>query len=250
MTGIYKYENLQNGKVYVGQSVDILRRHKDHLNRALNNFASNNEYNTPLHKAIRKYGIKNFSFTILEECRKEELNEKERYWIQHFNSYGTGYNLTSGGQNQENTMKFDEDFVQIIKDILINTSLTYEEIHKKYNISLGRISEINTGKIYYDSKLIYPLRSRKKKYYCSNCGSEIFSNKNLCEKCIKPKQRIAEKIITREELKALIRSEPFTKIGERFKITDNAIRKWCDTYKLPRTKKEINSYSNEEWEKI
>ena len=42
----------------------------------------------------------------------------------------------------------------------------------------------------------------------------------------------------------------FVKIGERYNVTDNAIRKWCDAYKLPRTKKEINNYSEDQWSKI
>jgi uncharacterized protein YjcR len=48
----------------------------------------------------------------------------------------------------------------------------------------------------------------------------------------------------------MIRVMPFTQIGEQFGVKDNSIRKWCDSMNLPRTKKEINSYSNEEWEKI
>ena len=52
--------------------------------------------------------------------------------------------------------------------------------------------------------------------------------------------------------KQLIRENSFLAITRMYdnKITDNCIRKWCDTYNLPRTKKEINSYSDEEWELI
>lgn len=42
----------------------------------------------------------------------------------------------------------------------------------------------------------------------------------------------------------------FTAIGKMFNVSDNAIRKWCDAEHLPRTKKEINSYSDEEWDLI
>ena len=45
----------------------------------------------------------------------------------------------------------------------------------------------------------------------------------------------------------MIRTLPFTQIGTKYGVTDNAIRKWCDKYELPRTKKEIVSYSDEEW---
>ncbi len=48
----------------------------------------------------------------------------------------------------------------------------------------------------------------------------------------------------------MIRTIPFTKIGSMYNVNDNSIRKWCDSYNLPRTKKEINSYSDEEWEGI
>jgi uncharacterized protein YjcR len=64
------------------------------------------------------------------------------------------------------------------------------------------------------------------------------------------KKRITIKPVTREELKQLIRTTPFTKIGEKYNVSDNAIRKWCIQYNLPTKKTEIKKYSNEEWEKI
>ena len=48
----------------------------------------------------------------------------------------------------------------------------------------------------------------------------------------------------------MIRNMPFTKIGERYIVSDNAIRKWCKAENLPTTKKEINKFSDEEWSKI
>ena len=56
--------------------------------------------------------------------------------------------------------------------------------------------------------------------------------------------------ITREELKEMIRILPFTYIGQEYQVSDNAVRKWCVKFGLPKTKKEINSYSDEEWDKI
>ena len=56
--------------------------------------------------------------------------------------------------------------------------------------------------------------------------------------------------VTREELKGLIRNKPFTQIGKQFNVTDNAIRKWCDKFNLPRKKSDIQKYSVEEWSKI
>jgi uncharacterized protein YjcR len=48
----------------------------------------------------------------------------------------------------------------------------------------------------------------------------------------------------------LIRITPFTKIGEKFGVSDNAIRKWCDKYNLPRKSSEIKAFTDEEWLKI
>ena len=89
--GIYKIENLINGKVYIGQSIEIERRWQKHL-AATDDFL--------IHKALRKYGKKNFSFVILEECDLLELDEKESFWIEKYNSIiPEGYNMISGGSN-------------------------------------------------------------------------------------------------------------------------------------------------------
>lgn len=72
MTGIYQITNTTNNKKYIGQSVNITDRWREHRKRA--NYST--EY---LYQAMRKYGISNFVFEVLEECLVEELNDKERY---------------------------------------------------------------------------------------------------------------------------------------------------------------------------
>ena len=91
--------------------------------------------------------------------------------------------------------------------------------------------------------------TRSSKKYCIDCGKEIFSTSLRCRDC-EHKNRITEKPVTREELKTLIRTKPFTEIGKMFKVTDSAIKKWCKTYNLPFRKKDINLYSDDEWELI
>ena len=59
-----------------------------------------------------------------------------------------------------------------------------------------------------------------------------------------------EKPITREELKLLIRTKPFTQIATMFQVSDTAIRKWCDFYNLPRRATDIKKITDEEWELI
>lgn len=88
-----------------------------------------------------------------------------------------------------------------------------------------------------------------RKCYCVDCGKPITNGATRCSECER-KNRITEKPATREELKALIRSTPFTTIGENFGVSDNAIRKWCVGYGLPTRKKDIKEYSDEEWDKL
>lgn len=92
----------------------------------------------------------------------------------------------------------------------------------------------------------------EKVYICAKCGTEVSHKGNLCAKCANKEKRIPldDMIVSRDELKQLIREKPFTQIGSTYGVTDNSVRKWCDKYNLPKTKKEINSYSDEEWDLI
>lgn len=107
MIGIYKIQNLINGKIYIGQSVHIKARFSAHKSEARNG-------NTrPLYNAIRKYGVENFSFEVIEECSKEKLNEREIYWIKKYDSFHNGYNLTPGGSEP---YKVDIDLIYSLWD--------------------------------------------------------------------------------------------------------------------------------------
>lgn len=99
MNCIYQYINKINGHMYIGLTKDPKRRFNDHLQAAKN--PNNKDYNLPLHRAIRKYGIQNFDFNILEDNLKDtqEMKEREIYWIKFFNAYEDRkhYNETPGG---------------------------------------------------------------------------------------------------------------------------------------------------------
>ena len=90
---------------------------------------------------------------------------------------------------------------------------------------------------------------QKEIFYCKNCGAEIYKGSQLCVKCFAEQRRRVERP-TRLELKNLIRTMPFTKIGEKYSVADNTIRKWCAAENLPTKKNQINNYTNEEWELI
>ena len=91
-----------------------------------------------------------------------------------------------------------------------------------------------------------------KKYYCIDCGKEISYKSTRCTECFAKNNVIplSEMQVTREELKKLIREKSFCEIGKDFNVSDNAIRKWCDKFNLPRRKSEINQYSDEAWKLI
>ena len=94
--GIYKFTNKLNGNIYIGQSTDISARRRSHFNDA---YSHGKDSTCPFHQAIIKYGEDGFDFEILEECSKELLNERERYWIEYYDSYRHGYNASPGGDN-------------------------------------------------------------------------------------------------------------------------------------------------------
>ena len=95
MGHIYKIENKLNGKVYIGQTVKTVEKR---FNQHKNN--SNKDYFSQivLYKAFNKYGIENFECVELEEVDNELLDEREKYWIEYYDSYFDGYNSTLGGR--------------------------------------------------------------------------------------------------------------------------------------------------------
>lgn len=254
MIGIYKITNKINNKVYIGQSINIEHRWTAHRNRPYN--LNSNDYEKPLYRSIRKYGLDNFSFEVLEECNKQELNDREIFWINYYDSSNNqkGYNLTQGGYSG-NYNKLEEKNIKEIQELLINSNMSQEEIGKKYNVSQRMISYINTGESWISSNLVYPLRveksSQKNKieYFCSKCGKKITTNSLLCRDCYNIQNR---KVIrpSREELKDLIRKQSFLELSRMYNVSDTAIRKWCVQYNLPKKKKDINLLTDEEWAKI
>ena len=93
--GIYVITNTKNNKKYIGKSIDINRRFKEHISP----YEWSRTPNKPLYLAFQKYGLINFSFQILEECEKEKLNEREKYWIEYYDTTNKnkGYNIQASG---------------------------------------------------------------------------------------------------------------------------------------------------------
>lgn len=185
--------------VYVGQSVDIERRWKEERTR--------NE-NTYITRAIRKYGIKNFTFEVLELCSIEELDAKEQEYIKKFNSNIDGYNLTLGGQKNKRIYKW---YVPLIINELKNTNITELDIGLKYNLSDQAVSDINVGKTYTQENEEYPLRKKPTK--------EILMEKTM---------------ISKEELQNDIYTEhmDMKNLCEKYQISEKQIRVYCNRFEL------------------
>lgn len=225
MIGIYLITNKINGRCYVGQSVDITRRWRQHKEVAYREQA-------PLYKAIQKYGIENFDFCVLEECSREELDSKEIQYIEQYNSYFCGYNQTRGGNQYSHNVKLsDADFEKIV-DLLQNTTIPQKDIAELFSVGEDTISEINTGKSRHSSSLLYPIRTNYVKQFCIDCGKEILCESKRCVSCNGKIQRKVERP-SKEVLYQEIKMTSFSAVGRKYGVSDNAIRKWCKTYGLP-----------------
>jgi group I intron endonuclease len=95
VSGIYKITNLKSGLCYIGQSTDIAERWKTHIKCGL---GIDTPVQNKLYKAMQIDGIVNFTFELLEKCDKQLLNEKEKFYIDLYQSYNYGYNSTQGNK--------------------------------------------------------------------------------------------------------------------------------------------------------
>lgn len=91
--GIYKITNQTNGCCYIGQAVDMAKRWKEHAKCGL---GIDTPASNKLYKAMQEDGLNNFSFELLEKCSKDELDEKEKYYINLYKSKEYGYNTLAG----------------------------------------------------------------------------------------------------------------------------------------------------------
>ena len=90
---IYSIVNTVNGKAYIGQTINFQRRKREHYN------LSARGVDAVIYRAIRKYGIENFTWSIIEDnVDRASLSELEIYYIAFFNTYEKGYNSTIGGE--------------------------------------------------------------------------------------------------------------------------------------------------------
>lgn len=145
---IYKI-TFPNQKVYIGQTKNYEERKKQHYKKSQE---KNPKY--PLYRAIKKYGWDNIIWEIIDYCKdQKELNEKEKYWIEYYNSFvgfdnSNGYNATLGGEGHLTTSFNIQDILKISQIFQENETLTAKEIKEKIpncNIDINYIRSIIRG---------------------------------------------------------------------------------------------------------
>lgn len=164
---IYCYTNKLNNKQYVGQTNNLERRKKQHIQDSIHCHKGHEiSHNLPFHAAIRKYGIENFEFEILEIIDTEDwslINEIESNYIKEKQSLApNGYNLQQQGAANVglNKSKLDEETIKnIIQDLKDKKYIP--DIAEKYQLSRSYISDINNGRCLKQNNEQYPLQQNR-----------------------------------------------------------------------------------------
>lgn len=177
MIGIYKITKKIDGKCYIGQSNNIKRRFREHINRT----------QLPIEKAIHKYGFDAFEFEVLEECSVEQLDEREKYWIDFYGSCGkAGYNCNEGGGSFNGEFhpgaKMTEIEIEYIRDCYNNhrrKKEVYEEFSDK--ISFNTFVNIWTGTTWTHIKPEVYTEENKQYYIYENSQGEKSFNAALTD---------------------------------------------------------------------
>lgn len=127
---VYLIENQVNNKKYVGKTYQTLQnRWKEHCKTAKRDEAQHR----PLYRAINKYGIENFSISIIEQT--DNLEEREKFWINYYNSYAEGYNATLGGDGRPYISYTNEEIIE-----KYNQTKSIQETAKFFEIDRDSVS--------------------------------------------------------------------------------------------------------------
>lgn len=166
---IYIIKNSVNNKVYIGQSKNSAERWLSHVYNAIYEKKSNKKTQV-IHRAMMKYGVDKFHYEIIE-YQIENYDEREKYWINFYNSIApNGYNVSVGGSgigtgidSINSVFKEKSKLLECISEIS-SSEKTFANIAKKFGCSQEVISAINLGYRYKMDEFIYPLRDTNSKY--------------------------------------------------------------------------------------
>ena len=136
---IYIITNKVNGKQYVGQTIQPLNVR---FNRHCQYYSSSSgESKMVIKQAIHKYGRKNFTIEILEECEQQLLDEREMYYINFYDTFNNGYNSTLGGKLGTRNLKLPKS-KQLEVCELYQEGFSLRTIANEYNVDHATVKHI------------------------------------------------------------------------------------------------------------
>lgn len=160
LVGIYGIEDIETGNIYIGQSTDIAKRWSNH-----STFLKNNEHNYIELQEAYNLDKDRIKYTILEECAKNELKEREDWWIKHIQridgwtlinkqKHGGKHNTrvkdtsrmkaAQRGEKNGNARLKEEDVIEIKK--YLNKGVSVKELSEQFGVSKNHICNIKNGK--------------------------------------------------------------------------------------------------------
>ena len=158
-SGIYKITNLINGHGYIGQAKDIYDRYNRHHRY---DYKSEKMQAYPLYQAFNKYGLDKFQIEVIELCDEKNLDQREIYWVEYYDTFNNGYNATKGGQFFSPSIHSPETELKRQKTREKNKSLQAEN-HPRAKLTNAEVLQIrqryiegeNIASIYNDYKTLY-----------------------------------------------------------------------------------------------
>lgn len=224
--GIYIIENDINNLVYIGQSVNIRSRFLAHKFSAKN--VKSQDHHTEIHQAMNKIGIEHFSYRVLEECLLEDLNKKEKYYIQKYDSYRNGYNMTLGGE--DNKYEGNGRAILTLEQVeeirlMYGAKIPFRDAFKRYK---GIISKRGFQKVwqYQTWRGIFPevYTDENMKWHATNAKASKDGNKNLGK-------NNSLRACTQKEIDEIRRLRgqglSYKKISEKTCRSIGVVRKYC-----------------------
>jgi group I intron endonuclease len=140
LSGIYCIENIISSKKYIGKASNIRKRILEHKCRLRNNYHGN----PYLQSSWNKYGEENFKFYVIEACEKNDiiLSQREVYYINKFDTFRRGYNLTIGGEGTSGRVATDSQ-----KKKIGDANRGKPSLRKGKNLSPDTILKISKSKL-------------------------------------------------------------------------------------------------------